>query len=67
MVTIEINDDTEDSIVCASLLKSYKYLNDERFYTGMFSLDTHENIVQVHLLRDAFKRVYEYYSTEKLE
>jgi hypothetical protein len=67
MVMIEINDDTEDSIVCASLKKSYEYLNNERFYKGMFSLEPYENIVQVHLLRDAFKRVYEYYSTDKLE
>jgi len=67
MVMIEINDDTEDSIVCASLKKSYGYLNDERFYKDMFSLEPYENIVQVHLLRDAVKRVYEYYSTERLD
>lgn len=64
---IEISDDTEDSIVCASLKKSYGYLNDERFYNSMFSTEPYENIVQVHLLRDAVKRVYEYYSTEKLD
>jgi len=64
---IEVSDDTEDNIVCASLLKTYHQLHKEKFYEGMFSLDTHENIVQVHLLRDSIKRVYEYYSTDKLE
>jgi len=67
MVMIEIDDDTEDAIVCASLLKMYKHLNNERSYKYLFSVDSHENLVQVHLLRDAFKRVYEYYSTDKLE
>jgi len=67
MVMIEIDDNAEDNIVCASLKKSYGYLNDERFYNRMFSNEPYENIVQVHLLRDAVKRVYEYYSTEKLD
>lgn len=64
---IEISDDTEDGIVCASLEKSYEYLHRENFYKEMFSTEPYENIVQVHLLRDAMKRVYEYYSTNKLD
>jgi hypothetical protein len=67
MVTVEIDGEIEETIVCASLKKYYKCLHDERFYESMFSLEPYENIVQVHLLRDAMKRVHNYYSIEKLD
>jgi hypothetical protein len=67
MVMIEINDETEDNIVCASLKKSYEYLCDDSYTNNMYNKNPYENYMQVEFLKEAIKKVYEYYSTEKLD
>jgi hypothetical protein len=67
MVMIEIDGEVADRIVCETIKESYEYLQDEKFAHNLYSLDVYENHMQVHFLKESMKRVYEYFSTDKLE
>ncbi len=67
MVMIEIDGKVADRIVRETIKESYKYLQDEKFAHNLYSLDLYENHMQVYFLKEAMKRVYEYFSTDKLD
>ncbi len=66
-MVVDIDDEVIDKLVSANIRKSYELLADPRFQKGMYSMDEYENLVMVNLLRRAMERVYEYYSSDKLD
>jgi len=66
-MVINIDDEVADQIVCENIKQSYKLLSDPKFQKGMYSMDEYENLVMINLLRRAMERVYEYYSSDKLD
>ncbi len=64
---IEVSDEVADNILCASIRQAYETICDPKYADNMYSLDVYENHVRVEILKRAFKRVYEYYSTDKLK
>ena len=66
-MVIDIDDEVIDKLVSANIKKSYELLSDPRFQKGMYSMDEYENLVMINLLRRAMERVYEYYSSDKLD
>jgi len=67
MVMIEVSDEVADSILCANLKDTYNKVCDAKYANSLYSLDVYENHIRVEMLKRAIKRVYEYYSTDKLE
>jgi len=66
-MVINIDDEVADQIVCENIKQSYKILSDPKFCEGMYSMDESENFLEITLLKDAMKRVFEYYSIETLD
>jgi hypothetical protein len=66
-MVINIDDEIADQIVCENIKRSYEILSDPKFSEGMYSLDVYENYMRIHFLKEAMKRVYEYYSNDTLE
>lgn len=67
MVTLELNIDLQCEIVSKSLKETYENMCDDHCTRSMFSMDEEENKKKVKKFKKAVKKVYEYYSTDKLE